>query len=218
MKNPGIAKSSSLAAIPAQPNKSPIKLGSSRFGLNGIMFLIFNLLILPWGVDLILSALATNSLANWAKVASSSSGKTLCRSESSTSIVSTSLVPFYAVMWVVFIILGFIPIVNIISGIVWLFLGTAIIIAAIVCTILAWLNFSKAKKLPSIIEGEIDPELFASYQAAQKKMKVAKILAIVATVLLALLIVLYVLYFIFAIILVLGLLGVGLFSEMQYYF
>lgn len=135
-----------------------------------------------------------------------------------TSIVSTSLVPFYAVMWVVFIILGFIPIVNIISGIVWLFLGTAIIIAAIVCTILAWLNFSKAKKLPSIIEGEIDPELFASYQAAQKKMKVAKILAIVATVLLALLIVLYVLYFIFAIILVLGLLGVGLFSEMQYYF
>ena len=40
VKNPGIAKSSSFAAIPAHPNKSPIRLLSSRFAfLNGKIFL-----------------------------------------------------------------------------------------------------------------------------------------------------------------------------------
>lgn len=135
-----------------------------------------------------------------------------------TSIVSTSLAPFYVIMWFVFVILGLIPIVNIISGIVWIFLGTAIVIAAIVCTILAWINVSKAKKLPEILEGDIDAELFGKYMSSQKKMKVAKILAIVSTVLLALLIVFYVLYIVFVIIMVLGIFGLGFLSEMSYYF
>ena len=135
-----------------------------------------------------------------------------------TSIVSTSLIPFYAIMYVVFFILAFIPIVNIISGVVWLFVGTAIIIAAIVCVILAWLNAAKAKKIPEIFEGDIDDELFVAYQSSKKKMKVANILAIVSTVLIALLIIAYVLYLVFVIIMILGVLGIGLLSDMQYYF
>lgn len=135
-----------------------------------------------------------------------------------TSIISTAMSPFYLIMWFVFVILALIPIVNIVSGIIWLFLGTAIIVTALVCGIIALVNTSKTSKLPPVYEGSIDEELFKTYLSAQKKAKVAKILGIISVILWALFIVLCLAYYVFLILMLVGVLGAGFLSEMSYYF
>lgn len=142
-----------------------------------------------------------------------------------TSIVSTSLTPFFGLAWIFFAILSVIPIVNIISSVVWLFLGTALIVSALVCGIIALLNTSKVNKLAPVYEGSVDEELFNAYQSAQKKSKVAKILGIIGTVLAALVIALWLLWvafvtFVLVIYVLFLLFGIGgsFINELMYMF
>ena len=138
-----------------------------------------------------------------------------------TSIISTSAMPVYLIVFVLCLILSLIPVVNIFVGIFRIIFDIVSIATGLVCGIMALVNTSKALKLPTVYEGSVDEELFKAYQSAQKKTNVAKILGIVGTVLWALFTAIYLLLFAIGIIVLIVLFfiyGAAIFSEIFYYF